>query len=91
MIKIVTAKINNARSSISGTLETALFSDGSATNSIDGLGNIVKDPPITGTLANIDRATYDWWRKVKVAPRKKSLLIRGNLRRQSLASIGMAA
>jgi len=62
IIRYVNAKISNLRNSISNKLEVALFADGSDTNSIDGLDNIVAEAPATGTVANINRANYSWWR-----------------------------
>jgi len=62
IIRYVNAKIDNLRSSMSADLETALFADGTTSNSIDGLDNIVAEAPGTGTVANINRATYAWWR-----------------------------
>ena len=62
LVKYVNAKIDNLRNSMSADLETALFADGTATNSIDGLDNIVAEAPATGIVANINRATYAWWR-----------------------------
>jgi len=64
LIRKVNADINNLQSSLIDSLETALFSDGTgdANQAIDGLGNIVAIAPATGTVGNLDRATYTWWR-----------------------------
>lgn len=64
LIKKVNADINNLQSSLIDKLESSLFSDGTgdANKAIDGLGNIVAIAPATGTVANLDRATYSWWR-----------------------------
>lgn len=62
IVRYVNAKIANARNSMSADLETALFADGTTSNSIDGLDNIVAEAPATGTVANINRANYSWWR-----------------------------
>lgn len=62
LVRYVNAKINNMRNSASAKLETALFGNANVTNSIDGLDNIVAEAPGTGTVANINRANYAWWR-----------------------------
>ena len=89
LIKKVNADIDNLQNSLIDATETALFGDGTGDDNkaFDGLDNIVAEAPATGTVANLNRATYSWWRKL-VAPLKSSL-IRGNLRWQSLASSGV--
>ena len=64
LIKKVNADIDNLQSSLIDKLESSLFSDGTgdAGQAVDGLANIVAEAPATGTVGNIDRATYDWWR-----------------------------
>ena len=64
LIKKVNSDIDNLQSSLIDKLETALFSDGTGDDSaaVDGLGNIVAEAPATGTVGNLDRATYSWWR-----------------------------
>lgn len=62
--KMVTVKLDNARDTMIDEFEQSLFSDGSAFegDEIDGLGVYVPNSPLTGTVANINRATYSWWR-----------------------------
>jgi len=64
LIKKVNADIDNLQSSLIDKLETSLFSDGTGDDNmaIDGVGNIVAISPTTGTVGNLDRATYSWWR-----------------------------
>jgi len=64
LIKKVNADIDNLQSSLIDKLESSLFSDGTGdgNKATDGLGNIVAILPTTGTVANLDRATYTWWR-----------------------------
>lgn len=64
LIKKVNADIDNLQSSLIDELESKLFSDGTgdANLAIDGLGNIVADAPGTGTVGNLNRLTYSWWR-----------------------------
>ena len=62
VVRYVNSKISNLKNSMSADLEVALFADGTTANSIDGLDNIVAEAPGTGIIANINRATYSWWR-----------------------------
>jgi len=64
LIKKVNADIDNLQSSLIDKLESALFSDGTGDDNmaVDGLANIVATLPTTGTVGNLDRATYSWWR-----------------------------
>ena len=64
LIKKVNADIDNLQSSLIDKLETSLFSDGTGDGNmaIDGVGNIIAISPTTGTVGNLDRATYSWWR-----------------------------
>lgn len=57
------AKINNLRDSLTDLLETQLFGDGTgnASKDLDGLANIVSTTPTTGTVGNINSATFTWW------------------------------
>ncbi|RLC39382.1 MAG: phage major capsid protein [Candidatus Coatesbacteria bacterium] len=64
LIKKVNDDIDNLRTSMIDKLESCLFGDGTADDgkAIDGLGNLVATDPTSGTVANIDRASYTWWR-----------------------------
>lgn len=63
-LALANQKIDNLRDSLADKLEEYLFSDGTGNGSKDpdGLSNIVNSTPTSGTVANIDRATYSWWR-----------------------------
>ena len=64
LIKKVNSDIDNLQSSLIDKLETSLFSDGTGDSNLatDGLGNVVAILPTTGTVGNLNRATYAWWR-----------------------------
>jgi hypothetical protein len=64
LIKKVNADIDNLQSSLIDSLETNMFGDGTGDSSlaIDGLDNIVAEAPATGTVGDLNRATYSWWR-----------------------------
>ena len=60
----VNADIDNLQASLIDKIEEALFGDGTGDSgkAINGLGNLVATNPTTGTVGNINRATYSWWR-----------------------------
>lgn len=60
----VNSDINNLQSSLTDTLESRLFADGTDDGgaSIDGLGNIVSTTTTSGTVGSINKANYSWWR-----------------------------
>lgn len=61
--RIVDTKIDNVMDTAADNFETRLFSTaGGVTTGIDGLQLLVADDPTTGTVGNIDRATYTWFR-----------------------------
>lgn len=64
LLKKVNADIDNLQSSLIDKLESSMFGDGTgdAGLAIDGLGNIVAEAPATGTVGDLNRATYSWWR-----------------------------
>jgi hypothetical protein len=64
LIKKVNADIDNLQSSLIDKMESSLFSDGTGDSNLatDGLANIVAILPTTGTVGNLNRATYSWWR-----------------------------
>ena len=69
-LRLVNAKVDNLRASITDKLEGYLFGDGTGNDSKDpeGLGNLVSASP-TGSLSvgNIDQSTYSWWQNVQQA------------------------
>ena len=64
IIKAVTSDIDNLQLSLIDELETKLFGDGTGdgSNAIDGLGNIVAEDPTSGTVGQINRANWTFWR-----------------------------
>ena len=64
LINKVNADIDNLQSSLIDEMESKLFSDGTGDSglAIDGLDNVVAEAPATGTVGNLNRATYSWWR-----------------------------
>ena len=64
VIRLMNTKIDNLKDSITDKLEDSLIGDGTGDDgkAIDGLGNIVANTPTTGTVAEINRASYSWWR-----------------------------
>jgi len=64
LINKVNADIDNLQSSLIDKLEESLFGDGTGDSgkAINGLGNLVATNPTTGTVGNINRANYTWWR-----------------------------
>lgn len=77
LIRKVNADIDNLQSSLIDKLETNLFSDGTGDSNlaIDGLQNIVANLPTTGTVGNLNRATYSWWRNQYTSASGKSASI----------------
>ncbi len=64
LINKVNADIDTLQASLIDQLESSMFSDGTGDSNaaIDGLDNIVAEAPATGTVGDLNRATYDWWR-----------------------------
>lgn len=77
------AKIDNLRDSLTDLIEQLLFKDGTGNGSkdIDGLDNIVSTTPTTGTVANINAATYTWWQnRQKTATGAASVYLLSDMR-----------
>ena len=68
-LSLANAKIDNLRQSLVDNMETYLFGDGSGNDSKDpeGLGNLVQLTATTGTVGNINAATYSWWQNEQSA------------------------
>lgn len=60
IINFVKAKIRNAQHSFANGLSTDIYSDGTATNQINGLQALIADAG-TGTVGGINSATYPFW------------------------------
>jgi len=61
IIDLLEAKTKNAISSLRDDLSVATFASGGG-NDIVGLQSLVADTPTTGTVGNLNAATYSWWR-----------------------------
>lgn len=60
IINLVKSKIKNAQHSLANGLSTDIYSDGTATNQINGLQALVADAG-TGTVGGINSSTYPFW------------------------------
>jgi hypothetical protein len=60
IINFVKSKVKNAQHSFANGLSTDLYSDGTASNQINGLQALVADAG-TGTVGGINSATYAFW------------------------------
>ena len=77
------AKIDNLRDSLTDAFEVYLFGDGTGNASKDpnGLGNLVSTTPTTGTVANLNRATYTWFQnRQKTATGAASVYLLSDMR-----------
>ncbi len=72
--KLMAKKIDNLKSSMEKSLNEQLFSDGTGTSSkeIGGLAHIVALTPTTGTVGQINRATFSFWRNQQTSGAKTS-------------------
>ena len=66
MIDLMEARLQNAERTFANSLSEDVYSDGTGSSSkqIGGLQHIVADSPSSGTVGNINRATYSWWRNI---------------------------
>ena len=62
VIDYVSEKLDAAETGFRETLNDALWGDGTGDGQPNGLQNIVSATPTLGTLHNISRVTYPWWR-----------------------------
>jgi hypothetical protein len=60
ILNLAEARINNAMRTAANNFKTDLYSDGSETNQIGGLGHIVTTDG-TGTVGGINSSTYTFW------------------------------
>lgn len=59
-IKLTKAKIKNAQRTMANNLSVDIYSDGTASNQINGLQAIISDAG-TGTVGNINSSTWSFW------------------------------
>lgn len=66
MMDLMEARIENAEATLSNLIATGVYSDGTANSGkqIGGLQLLVANSPSTGTVGNINRATYAYWRNI---------------------------
>jgi len=67
IINLAKAKIKNALRTFNNNFSSDLYSDGTATNQIDGLQKIIADTN-TGTVGGIDANTWTFWRNTVTNP-----------------------
>jgi hypothetical protein len=63
IINFVKAKVRNAQHSMANGLSADLYSDGTATNQINGLQALISDTG-TGTVGGINSTTFPFWRNI---------------------------
>lgn len=67
MIDLLESRIENAEKSMKNGISVAVYGDGTAAGgkAIGGLQLLVPDVPNVGTVGNINRATWSFWRTIK--------------------------
>lgn len=63
IVNFVKSKIRNAQHSMANGLSADIYSDGTATNQINGLQALISDTG-TGTVGGINSTTFPFWRNV---------------------------
>jgi len=61
LFNLVKARVNNAKHTAANQFSVDLYSDGTETNQIGGLANIIQTAG-TGTVGGINSATYTFWK-----------------------------
>lgn len=61
VINLVTAKVRNAERTMANNVSTDIYSDGSASNQINGLQALIADAPGSSTVGGINDGTFTWW------------------------------
>lgn len=61
MIRLVKSRVDSAKRTAANNFSTDLYSSGSLTNQIGGLGTLIQTNG-QGTVGGINSATYTWWR-----------------------------
>jgi hypothetical protein len=64
LIDLLDSRIENAEDTFMNALSYYVYSDGSVTGSITGLGSLVSTTPTSGTVGGIDRATWVFWQNI---------------------------
>lgn len=62
IIDLLDSRIKNAEKTMMNNLSADIYSDGTATNQVNGLQALIADDPTTGTVGGINRATWSFWR-----------------------------
>ena len=62
-INLVTSKVRNAQRSFANNMATDIYSDGTASNQINGIQAIIADTP-TNTVGGIDSSAWAFWKNV---------------------------
>ncbi|HZT03695.1 MAG TPA: phage major capsid protein [Steroidobacteraceae bacterium] len=63
IVNLVKARVKNAQRTFANGLSLDLYSDGSATNQINGIQALISDTG-TGTVGGIDSSVYTFWKSV---------------------------
>jgi len=63
LINLVKSRLKNAQRTFANNLSADMYSDGTATNQINGLQALVSDLG-TGTVGGINSSTYTWWKSI---------------------------
>lgn len=63
IVNLLKTRINNAKKTMANGLSTDIYSDGTASNQINGLQALVADAG-TGTVGGINSSTYTWWKNI---------------------------
>ena len=61
IINLAKSRIKNAKRTFANSFSGDLYSDGTATNQINGLQAIISDSPATGTVGGINAANFAFW------------------------------
>jgi hypothetical protein len=65
IIDYVERKLNAAERALRLDFERVAFANGAGANEPNGLQNLISATPTVGTLHNLSRATYPWWRNLQ--------------------------
>lgn len=64
LIDLLEARIDNAEDTFANAIAYYIYSDGSVTGSITGLGSLVSTSPGSGTVGGISRTTWPFWQNI---------------------------